>query len=342
MNKFYLFCIGFLLLNSLAVEGKIVRIVSYNLENLFDCENDPNTDDDSFTPEGDHHWTYGKYWAKVNNLSRAITVAGEWETPILIGLCEVENAKVVDDLLHKTQLKNAKYQFIHKDSPDRRGVDVALAYLPSEFRLLKTDFIPVNIINGKPTRDILHATGELSNGDTLHVFVNHWPSRYGGEMESRPNRMLAAETLRDQTDSLFSIGNPKIIIMGDFNDYPDDESLIYGLCAVSPSEIPIFEGSFDQLYNLAYPIHEEGKKGSHKFGGEWGMLDQIIVSATLLEEEESTFTTPQGLTICEAPFLFKESATGPSPKRSFLGNFFAYGYSDHLPIYIDIYLTDKK
>lgn len=322
-------------------QGKY-RIVSYNLENLFDCEDDPQTNDESFTPEGDHQWTYGKYWLKLNNLSRAITAAGEWETPFIIGLCEVENAKVVSDLLNKTQLKNIGYQYIHKDSPDRRGVDVAMAYDPKVFHLISEEFIPVHLTEGRPTRDILHATGTILNGDTLHLFVNHWPSRYGGELESKDKRVEAGEILRSHTDIIMhETPNARIIIMGDFNDYPDDESLNYGLCAVSPTKFTNFGFRNDELYNLSYAIHEKGDRGSHNFGGKWGMLDQIIVSGTLLQRDATTFIQSDQLNICEASFLLKEGANGYLPKRSFLGTFFAYGYSDHLPIYIDLFITSK-
>lgn len=315
------------------------RIISYNLENLFDCVDDSLTSDESFTPTGDHEWTEAKFWVKINNLSRAITAAGEWQTPILIGLCEVENAKVVSDLLYHTQLREVGYQFVHKDSPDLRGVDVALVYHPQRFHLIAEEFIPVHITDGKPTRDILHATGILTNGDTLHVFINHWPSRYGGELESEEKRMAAASTLRNATDALFAKNaRSKIIIMGDFNDYPDNNSLIHGLCAVSPQKSYIF----DQLYNLSYPIHEKGDIGSHKFGGKWGMLDQFIVSGALLDSEASCFVQQDGMKICQEKFLLKESATGYAPKRAFLGTLFAYGYSDHLPIYIDLTIKNKK
>ena len=338
MKNYYLICCLGILLSSLqsvyAEEGtETVRIISYNLENLFDCEDDPNTNDESFTPEGDHQWTPAKYWVKLNNLSRAITAAGEWYTPILIGLCEVENAKVVNDLLNHTQLRECGYQFIHKDSPDQRGVDVALVYLPTRYTPIQEDFIPVHIEDGKPTRDILHSIGLLDEKDTLHIFVNHWPSRYGGEIESESKRVTAATTLREKTDQILD-KNPhsKIIIMGDFNDYPNNESIINGLCAVAPKK----NCTFDQLYNLAYPIHEKGIYGSHKFGGEWGMLDQFIVSGELLSQESSLFVQQSTMHICQESFLLKESATGPAPRRSFLGTFFAYGYSDHLPVYIDL------
>ncbi len=314
-----------------------VRIISYNLENLFDCQDDSLTADESFTPQGEHQWTENKYWIKINNLSRAITAAGEWDIPILIGMCEVENAKVINDLFYRTQLKEWRYQFVHKDSPDPRGVDVALAYLPQKFHLIHEEFIPVHIEDGKATRDILYAKGTLPNQDTLHIFVNHWPSRYGGELESEGKRIIAAETLREKTDSLLSSNDHcKIIIMGDFNDYPDSKSINDGLCAISPQKNSIF----DQLYNLSYSIHKDGMYGSHKFGGQWGMLDQMIVSGALLNSESTCFLESNKVNICQADFLLKKDATGTAPKRSFLGTFFAYGYSDHLPISINLIIKD--
>lgn len=337
-KKFCLICLMYLIF-SMPLMAKNLRIISYNLENLFDCENDSVTNDDSFTPEGAHQWTEKKYRYKLNNLSKAITAAGEWKFPGIIGLCEVENEKVVSDLIHQTQLKICGYQYVHKDSPDRRGVDVALLYQPQQFQLIQAQFLKVDLGAELKTRDILHATGLISNGDTLHIFVNHWPSRYGGELESQPKRNKAAQTLRTCIDSLFNTSPfSKIVIMGDFNDYPDDESLHIVLQAHSPND----SIEFNRLYNLAIPLNEKGKTGSHKFGGEWGMLDQIIVSGTLLKDSSKSKVLPNGLTICREKFLFKESSTGEMPKRAFLGTFFAYGFSDHLPVFIDLKIEKRE
>lgn len=313
------------------------RIVSYNVENLFDCENDPLTEDDSFTPEGEHQWIEKKYKNKINNISRAITAAGEWETPAIIGLCEVENDKVLDDLFHHTQLKKNPYQYIHKDSPDRRGVDVALAYLPEKFKVLNQQFHQVNTgENEKPTRDILEVSGIIPNEDTLHIFVNHWPSRYGGELESEQKRINAALLLLQKIDSLYSTlhGQCNIVIMGDFNDYPYNESIKKTLGARNPKEGITAYG----LYNLCEQFVEKGDIGTHKFGGEWGVLDQFIVSATLLDSQGKTWTSPDLTHICQEDFLLTEDKTGKAPKRSFKGTFYNYGYSDHLPIVLDLKL----
>lgn len=322
-----------------AEKEECVRIVSYNVENLFDTENDPLTDDDAFTPEGDHQWIEKKYKNKVNNLSRAITAAGGWETPILIGLCEIENERVLNDLFHHTQLRMHGYQFVHKDSPDLRGVDVALAYLPEKFKVFNTQFLKVEIVGDKPTRDILLASGILPNKDTLHVFVNHWPSRYGGELESEHKRIKAAQTLRQATDSLMRIYRaPKIIIMGDFNDYPYNSSIKEHLGATIPPKNIVGK----QLYNLSSQFVGLGDMGTHKFGGEWGVLDQFIVSGALLNHKGKTYTSLDKVKICQEDFLLKDDKTGKAPKRAFRGTFYAYGYSDHLPIYLDIILKNHE
>ena len=310
------------------------RVISYNVENLYDCEKDPLTNDDAFTETGEYQWTYGKYKIKLNNISKAIVAAGEWETPALIGLCEVENATVLNDLLQKTQLSSTNYKFLHQDSPDLRGVDVALIYHPEKFKVIGEKYLRV-VLEERPTRDILFASGIVPNGDTLHVFVNHWPSRYGGELESEPNRIIAAKTLRHVTDSLFRVNvKSKIIIMGDFNDYPSNISLTQELGAIREWKTAIP----GKLYNLCAQFEKKEGVGSHKFEGEWGMLDQFIVSGELLNGSSSFYTTKEEAHICRAPFLLKKDKTGDTPKRSFLGTFFVNGFSDHLPIYLDILL----
>ncbi len=326
------FCIICLLSPFLLFSQERFRVISYNVENLFDCENDLLTNDDAFTETGDYQWSYGKYKMKLNNISKAITAAGEWETPALIGLCEVENATVVSDILQKTQLRNTSYKFLHQDSPDLRGVDVALIYLPEKFNLISEKYLRV-VLEDRPTRDILFASGIVPSGDTLHIFVNHWPSRYGGELESEPNRIIAAKTLKHITDSLLRINiKSKIIIMGDFNDYPSNTSLTQELGAIREWK----NSTPGKLYNLCAQFEKKEGIGSHKFGGEWGMLDQFIVSGELLNENSSFYTVQKEAHICRAPFLLKKDKSGETPKRSFLGTFFVNGFSDHLPIYLDI------
>jgi len=308
------------------------RIICYNVENLYDCEKDSLGKYTPFTETGAYQWTYGKYKLKLNNISKAIIAAGEWETPVLIGLNEIENATVLNDLLQKTQLKSTNYKFLHRDSPDLRGIDVALIYHPEKFNVINEKYLQV-ILKERPTRDILFASGIVPNGDTLHVFVNHWPSRYGGELESEPNRIIAAQTLRHVVDSLFQANiKSKIIIMGDFNDYPSNISLTQTLGAMREWETAVP----GRLYNLSAQFEKKEGVGSHKFQGEWGVLDQFIVSGELLNKNSSFYTSKEENHICQAPFLLKKDRTGNAPKRSFLGTFFVNGFSDHLPIYLDI------
>ena len=329
--KYGVFCF-FISFPLLLFSQEKFRIISYNVENLYDYENDPLTDDDAFTENGANQWTPAKYKKKLNNIAKAITAAGEWETPALIGLCEIENQRVVTDLLQKTQLRDNGYKFLHQDSPDLRGVDVALIYLPDKFKVIGEKYLRV-VLKDRPTRDILFASGIVPSGDTLHVFVNHWPSRYGGELESEENRIVAAETLRRVVDSLFQISmRSKIVIMGDFNDYPSNISLTEKLEAIREWETE----RDGKLYNLCAQFENKMGVGSHKFGGEWGMLDQFIVSGALLDKNVPFHTSKEYVHICKAPFLLKKDKTGEAPKRSFLGTFFVNGFSDHLPIYLDI------
>ena len=310
------------------------RVICYNVENLYDTENDPLTNDDAFTETGAYQWTYGKYKLKLNNISKAIIAAGGWETPALIGLNEVENATVLNDLLQKTQLKNIHYKFLHQDSPDLRGIDVALIYHPEKFKVISEKYLRV-VLKERPTRDILFASGIVPTGDTLHVFVNHWPSRYGGELESEPNRIIAAQTLRHVIDSLFGVNiKSKIIIMGDFNDYPSNNSLTQTLGAIREWKTAIP----GKLYNLSAQFEGKEGVGSHKFQGKWGVLDQFIVSGELLNKNSSFYTSKEENHIFRAPFLLKKDKTGDAPKRSFLGTRFVSGFSDHLPIYLDVWV----
>jgi hypothetical protein len=320
--------------STLLLSQEKFRIISYNVENLYDCERDTLINDNPFTGNGEYQWTYGKYLQKLNNISKAIVAAGEWEIPALIGLCEVENATVVSDLLQKTQLRNSNYKFLHQNSPDLRGVDVALIYLPGKFKVISEKYLRV-VLEERPTRDILFASGIVPGGDTLHVFVNHWPSRYGGELESEPNRIIAAKMVKHITDSLFRANiKSNIIIMGDFNDYPSNVSLAQELGAVRKWET----ATPGKLYNLCAQFERKEGTGSHKFGGEWGILDQFIVSGELLNENAPFRTAKEEVRICRAPFLLKKDKTDGTPKRSFLGTFFVNGFSDHLPVCLDIFV----
>ena len=321
----------------LQAQTKSLRIISYNVENLFDCKDDSLKNDTEFLPDGAYHWTPYKFKQKLENISKVITTVGEWETPVLVGLIEVENQNTLVHLTKYASLKQKKYRYMHKESPDRRGIDVALLYQHTNFKPIKTVFYEVIFPQNarSKTRDILYTAGILPNGDTLHVFVNHFPSRYGGQKKSEPKRIYTAEFLKSKTDSIF-LQSPyaNIIIMGDFNDYPPDKSLALSLQAKMPSD-SIQKTS---LYNLAYPYHNKANIGSHKYKSNWGMLDHIIVSGNLLLETNTVYIKDKKMYICQEPFLLEDDTKyfGKKPFRTHIGKIYHGGYSDHLPVFIDI------
>ena len=180
------------------------RVVSYNVENYFDPFNDSLKNDEDFTPEGNHFWTWNKYKDKQNKIYKVLSAVGGWELPEIIGLYEVENEFVLRDLLKSTPLKWRNYEIVHKESPDARGIDVALLYRSDKFKLINSQFLKVvfSFDTTKKTRDILYAKGYTKDFDTLNIFVNHWPSRLGGQTESDMNRQAVAKILRNKIDSI--------------------------------------------------------------------------------------------------------------------------------------------
>ena len=315
------------------------RIMFYNCENFFDIYDDPEKRDDDFTPDGIKHWTKKKYEEKLLHISRVITAVGGGKPPELVGLCEVENQFVLEQLTTKSPLKVFGYKIIHYESPDHRGIDVALLYQPSKFTPVFTQKIPVNFPEdmGKPTRDILYVKGLLTNGDTLNVFVNHWPSRWGGMLATEPKRMFVASILRSKADSIMKANpNAYIIMMGDLNDFPTNKSLtetfhaLHDFDTIKPTE----------FYNLSWYLQEVKHEFSHRYHGEEGILDQMIVSGTLLDTTNTVYTTPDNAHIYNAPFLLEDDKHGPGkvPFRTYIGMKYHGGYSDHLPPYIDIFV----
>jgi hypothetical protein len=306
----------------------------YNVENLFDTQNDLEKDDDDFLPEGSRHWTESRFFQKINHISQVILAAGEEDFPSVIGLCEIENQNTLESLLFHTQLGKLGYQIIHKESPDSRGIDVAFLYRKTKFIPLLYEIIPVksHIDKDFRTRDILYVKGMIGE-DTLHFFVNHWPSKYGGIGATKPLRTLAASTLRMKTDSLLNLNKlSKIIIMGDFNDSPSDVSIRGVLGVKSPDEII----SPNNLYNLALPLAQKGK-GTNKYRGKWFMIDQIMVSGNLLNGKKLK-TSPELFQIFSPDFLLENDETnlGKMPNRTYSGFKYHGGFSDHLPVLVDL------
>lgn len=312
------------------------RVMFYNVENLFDTKDDPLKDDDEFLPDGKFRWTGRKYWKKLKNITRVITAVGGMHSPALVGLCEVENDSVVFDLTARSPLRAQKYDYIVTDSPDERGIDVALLYQRDQFKLLEKNEYRISFSDPAtgPSRNILHAVGQLVNGDTLDVFVCHFPSRSGGQLASEPARKDAALLLRNKTDSLFCCrGQAHIVIMGDFNDHPNDKSLSCVLEAQMLSDEP----NESELYNLFYHRIKETDFGTYKFRGQWEVLDQFIVSGNLLSKNASVFLKNNEATVFKADFLLEEDKKGEKrPYRTYMGPVYKGGFSDHLPVFIDL------
>lgn len=218
------------------------RVMSWNVENLFDTHHDTLKNDNEFLPDAIRHWNYTKYKKKLADMARVITAVGEWNPPALVGLCEVENDSVLRDLTRRSPLKELSYRYVMTSSPDLRGIDVALLYQRDLFKLLSFRSIPIpSFKHHRPTRDLLHVSGLLLTGDTLDVIVCHLPSRSGGAKESEPYRLHAARILRTEADSLLNIRlHPQLVIMGDFNDYPTNKSIKEILEATDPQQSVTF------------------------------------------------------------------------------------------------------
>ena len=319
-----------------SVEQNKFKIMFYNTENFFDCVDDSLTDDAEFNRGGVRGWNYERYQEKQRHLSRVIVSVGEWEVPAIVGLCEVENAKCVRDLVFYSPLKNLGYKFIHFESPDPRGIDVALLYQPDKFRPFHSEPIRIHFpfAPASRTRDVLFVSGKMPQGDTLHVFVCHFPSRLGGELESAEKRMFVALQVRLKVDSIMHQSpTAKIVIMGDFYDFPSDKSLCDGLKALSVPSNP--DGA--QLYNLMDAMQKKGL-GTNKHAGEWGILDQLIVSGALLRSSAAVHTSQNKAHIFSPDFLLEDDKAylGKQPFRTYNGIKYQGGYSDHLPVYLEI------
>ena len=311
-------------------------IAFYNVENLFDPEDDPEKNDDDFTPNGFYHWTNKKFYKKLNDIAKVFLAINGWAPPDIIGLAEIENANVLRKLCYNTGLKAYHYRYVHYDSPDARGIDVALLYRSDRVQILESKPIPV-VFPFEPhskNRDILYVKA-LIPGDTLHLFVNHWTSRFGGYGATIPKRNWYAQTLRKHVDSLLYVNSSAcIIIMGDLNDYPTDESVAVYLQAKDYKK----DAGNGTLFNLMLPF--VGKNiGTHKSQEFWGCLDQFIVSKSLLNKESSWQIENGKAVIFDAPFLLTEDEKfgGVKTWRTYLGPKYLGGFADHLPVKVALF-----
>jgi len=315
-----------------------IRVVFYNVENLFDPLDDSLKMDESFTPTGNNNWSDFKYWKKQNDLAQVFTAVGGWEMPEVIGLCEIENRHVLVNLVHNTSLKNHKYGIVHHESPDNRGIDVALLYRHEKFRVLSDSAIQVRFPSdtNSRTRDVLYVKGLALDSDTLHIFVAHWPSKYGGAFVTIPKRKFVGDLISKQVKEIMK-ANPraKIIIMGDFNDTPSDESVMLSMKAKSPDNYKAGD-----LINLM-SVLGKNNTGSHFYSGttgnEWSVIDQMVVNSNLMDANQGLYVKNRQAHIFSARFLLEKNDQGfIVTNRTFIGMKYHGGFSDHLPVYMDL------
>lgn len=307
-------------------------VAFYNLENLFDTVDDPVINDEEWLPESEKQWTEEKLNKKMFNLSRVIRSMNDSKGPDILGVCESENEAVFTEMVNKF-LPDLNYSVAYKESPDNRGIDVGLIYKNDKFSLLSIAGDTVHLEDRYPTRLILRV--DLLNiltNDTFFVFVNHWPSRRGGEERSEKNRIAAATTLRKNIEGIFNKNsNAVIIVVGDFNDEPANKSIAEVLHALPFNCDDNNHVNSGQLYNLSYKAKSEGA-GSYKYRDSWNMLDQIMVSNFLIESNHINY-------LCNSFEVYKPDFTKTrsgkyegAPFPTFGGASYLSGYSDHFPV----------
>lgn len=297
-----------------SLHSQSLTLVELNCENLFDCRHDSLKEDTEFLPDGARHWSKSRYWRKLNNIGQELLSCCD-RLPDLVALVEVENDTVMRDLTRRSLLRSAGYRYLMTDSPDVRGLDVALLWQPLAFRPLCYDTYTVPVVKDmRPTRDILYVQGETADGDTLHIFVVHAPSRYGGERKSRPFRRQTVSTLLSLLEPL---RGEKVIVAGDFNDYEDSRSLrmLYGGGLVNAT---------------ARARGNNGAKGTYRYQGEWRSIDHVLLSPSMSVKADTAY-------INDAPFLLEEEPRygGKRPMRTFQGYSYRPAFSDHLPLVVE-------
>ena len=319
-----LFLVG---LGSQAQKRKTMRFMFYNVENLFDTIDSPNTKDTEFTPQSEKRHTSVRYNEKLFHLSKVIQSTSPRDLPEIIGLCEVENKQVLKDLADQELIKKGKYQIVHFDSPDQRGIDNALLYRKKEFSVVEARNIALHLTTSdRPTRDILYVKGYNRKKDTIHILVNHFPSRWGGKEKSEPKRLEVAKQLRAVIDTIINNHwNPNIVVMGDFNDTPSDSSMMIVIDGFNENIYPKLP-----MINTTASLMNDST-GTYFYRGNWEMLDQIIVSKTLFQDGGLKF---QKVRVHKKPWMLYENKKYNTfaPSRSYGGNNYYGGFSDHLPV----------
>lgn len=310
-----------------------ITIAFYNVENLFDTRNDPDVDDDEFTPRGPMKWTDERLEQKMEDLARAVGAIDDGGGPDILGLCEVENRSVLERFTADF-FPGSPYRVIHEDSPDRRGIDVALLYRPDVVTPVRHRLHTIDLGEGeRPTRSVLEVEFEREGG-AFNVLVNHWPSRSGGERQSRWKRKRAADVVHGVLDSIARVEPGRdVVIIGDFNDTPLDRSLRAVLGAGSLRDA--LSSRKPSPVNLAWTIAEVDTFGTYLYGDEWDVLDQIIITPSLLDNRGLSLLD-SGMTIVAPPFLRDDHPSQPMhpPRRTFIRrSLYIGGTSDHFPVF---------
>lgn len=315
------------------VKKDTLTFAFWNMENLFDTLDDLDKNDNEFTPDGAKEWSEKRLLHKLKNMSAVIKIMSNKGGPDILGMCEVEHQTMVDLMLRK-YFKEKNYGVAYKESPDKRGIDNGLIYNKDEFSLISVEAISVELPTHYPTRDILQVLLKSKNNDSIYVFVNHWPSRRGGQEKSEKNRFAAAQTLKNSIQELLKINKYlNILIMGDFNDTPSDRSFIQVLNAQPvPSYLMKHKDSTNVfLFNLAYDLAEKGN-GTYNFRKNWNMLDQFLISENLITEESFTYLLGS-FQIFKPKMIIQDSGKYKgSPFPTYGGKDYLGGYSDHFPV----------
>ncbi|MBP3433381.1 MAG: endonuclease/exonuclease/phosphatase family protein [Alistipes sp.] len=339
-RQFLMLCVALFAVASAIAQEKPYTVVFYNLENLFDIYDDPETHDEEFTPQGAKQWNEIKYQKKLSNMERVLfdIAAIQKDYPIVIGVSEIENRSVLEDLISQPKLKGANYRICHYDSPDARGVDVAFLYRADVFNLEGSENIKL-VVEELPdfrTRDLVTMWGTI-DGEPFYFLVSHWPSRLGGKEASQFKRDACAKQIREIKDSLLA-NNPatKVIVMGDFNDDATDASLVKTMGAKGKVK-ELTEGDFFNPYNAML----RAGLGTLAYQDAWNLFDNICVTENLVNAKEGELRLIKGKKFYGNIFtrsymLQQEGQYKGYPLRTFVTNDFQNGFSDHFPVYIYI------
>jgi len=333
---FFLF-FSTLIFNSSAVHGqyKKLYIAHYNVENLFDTIDDPKTDDQDFLPSGSYQWTHERYEQKIKQLGKVVRDMNQSKGPDILGLCEVENETVVDALTKELskQTKRA-YSYVHFNSPDGRGIDVAMIFDQKIYKVKnsRSVFVPMPGDSSRPTRDILVVSGRLPNKEMLHVLVNHWPSRRSGQDVSEIARKGAAVVAKRSVDSLHArFPGSTVLVMGDFNDTPADKAPLEVLGAVWPATASA------TLANPFLALQNDSTQGSYRYRNNWQFIDHISMSPGVLQTSAKLrYVAGSAAAVLQPYQLEQDGRFKGNPFRTYAGSRYLGGYSDHLPVKIEL------